>query len=248
MRCAAILLGALCVAGSRAGADEMQADLGSTEWACGAVVKLPKDRSATILDQAEAIGSAGATGAKPFLILDVPDIFDETESDTLFGGTMLATKGPSGWDTYAIESGGGIQRAKRTADGRRVVIVSMLGRGDPGGAYTIVSTQDGFSSFTCAEVVFPNTLNKPNWVGEYLQFGDFNGSDDGKLTLVGSVTYNREEAMPDEYYRYESADGGVSWVGPTKLESNPGKLSGDMVEVDTKDMAKLKAELAASAR
>jgi hypothetical protein len=227
------------MATATAAADEAVADLVSTDWECGDVARLPARDVANIVEQAEAIGAAGPSGAKPFLMLDVPDI-----EGVMFGGTILAVKDQAGWETYAIESGGSIEGAKRTADGRHAMIFSMLSRGGPGGSYTVVSTDDGFASFHCGTLDFPAGLNQPTWRNEYLVLDDVNGEPGGRLVLTGSAEREIDGQARTEHYRYESTDGGRSWGPPALLQEPPGQLPGQFADIGNADLPALKRELA----
>lgn len=220
------LLAGLSVLPGVADADEMVADLNSTEWGCGEVVRFPPKEAAEVLKASEIEGVPAKPGSRAFLLLRMPDV-----EDGMFGGTFLAIKGERGWETYGVESGGAFYAAKASADGRRAVSVSMIAREGPGPGYTIVSTDDGFATFHCAAVESPDTLNKPTWRNEYLALDDLNGSDDGKIVLAGHAVRDREAGERTEYYRYTSMDGGRTWGAPEKLDKAAGPLPGIFSQV-----------------
>ena len=217
------------------GADEMSA-ADAIDWQCGKEFVLQREMVPAIVTNANIIGSAGKDFGKPFLV---------SEIDDMMLGTTLSVRTGSAWQNYAIEDGGRVQGAKMTADGKRALIVTMLSREGPGTSFTIVSTGDGFASFACAQLAFPDTLNKPDWQGEFLALTDLNGTDDRNLVLIGNARSGDE---PEEWYRYESPDGGKSWSKPTKLDQKPEKLAGSFAEVGAEGLTELKAELAASAK
>jgi len=213
-------------------ADEMSA-VDAIEWTCGQEFVLHRDMVPAVVTNAKIIGNAGAASGKPFLVSDIDD---------MMLGTTLSVRTGSAWRNYAIEDGGRSQAAKMTADGKHVLIVTMLSREGPGSSFMIMSTGDGFGSFACAELPFPDTVRSPD---EFLTLVDLNGSDSGSLALIGSVL---PDGKPEQWYRYESADGGKSWGKPTLLDKKPEKLAGGFADIGAEGLAELKADLAASAR
>ena len=160
------------------------------------------------------------------------DLHDLSDGDTMiFGGVVLAVRQAGAWKTYAVESGGDIYAAKATADGAHQILVSMLSRGDPGTSFTVMVGDGGFAGRTCATIPFPDTLNQPGWAGEYLQLDGLNGVGGGRLTLIGHAEIDVDGVAATEHFRYESADGGRSWSGPTRLDTAPAAPEGGFSEL-----------------
>lgn len=212
-----------------AAADEPVDDFWQPAWTCGQLIELSADLILTVASRGDLMAHPGAGELPAFGVAELPSVMR---------GTLLLAQTESGWRGYPIEAGASPQGVYIAPEPGNLVVITMHTAGDPGSSYTVLRATQAFRSIDCREIDFPADLNvgedgHAKWLGEYLDFEDFNMRADGTGTIVGSAVLERETPTDTRWYRYTTSDGGRSWSAPERLNEKPASLDGSYTRVDS---------------
>ncbi|MES1201420.1 MAG: hypothetical protein ABUS57_08215 [Pseudomonadota bacterium] len=98
-----------------------------------------------------------------------------------------------------------------------MIVVTMLQTEGPGPSWTVIHSDDGFTTGFCATVNFPSSLNKPDYRAEYLELHDVDLDARGRGEIVGVAHIDRDTRQGDWWYAYRTQDGGASWGSAHRL-------------------------------
>jgi hypothetical protein len=185
---------------------------------------------------------SGANGARnnPYLISQMHNMSD---ANFMLGGATVVFVKTNVWRAYMVAEAEFVQGIRVSGDDRRVVLLTMHTVEGPGATYTVMTTPDSFETMTCAVLEFPKELNKPDYRLEYLEFADFNTTESGQGTLLGSATISDK----DYWFTYQTPDFGMHWSEPSRFETKPANPVGTLVPAAKVDLTLLIKDLLSAA-
>ncbi|ADO68181.1 hypothetical protein [Stigmatella aurantiaca] len=191
-------------------------------------------------------GLKGVANRDDLLIGMLSYMREPREAAEAASGTVLFIKSPKGWRAVIPrheEEEVGLYVAPSS---HKVIVITQRRIGDPGQSFTVVRSEDGFTTSTCATLRFPRDLNQPTWNGEYLEVHDLDINKRGRGVLVGSAAIERTGEQPRAlWFSYATRDDGRSWGPPRRLTKQQDAPQGTLVPASLVDAPALEADLRA---
>lgn len=107
-------------------------------------------------------------------------------------------------------------------DGRTVLFVTQPQVEGPAPLFTVVRSDDGLRTGSCAELPFPALLNEPSYALETLASPQIELRRSGRGRLVASAEIDIDTEHPYlTWWEYRTADGGRTWGAPVRLGAEP---------------------------
>lgn len=225
-----------------AGQNQDMADPWGDDWKCGQPVPLTPELLKAIDFEDPHHPFAGYSGGDrlpPFLI----SVFEPVSY-----GAVLFVNENGVWHAYALQEGGEAYAVYVSPNHASAVIFAMWTREGPGQDYTVLSTNDGFRSRSCAVVPRPTSLYTSVRVLDYMAIEDFNADPTGNAALVGRVDF-RDGEIPGSvrWYRTSTPHLGANWRTPHRIPGKPKPLPGIYTKVEHQNLQALIDSLHASA-
>jgi hypothetical protein len=217
-------------------------DFWGDSWKCGRPVPLtPELLQAIDFDDPyrPIVGYSGGGKLPPFLI----GVFKP-----VWYGAVLFVSQDGVWHAYPLQQGGDPFGIYVSPDHASAVIFAMWTVEGPGQEYTVLSTNNGFRSRSCALVPRPASLYIAGRSLDYMVIEDFNASAAGTATLIGSIDFTDDEKpVPIRWYRSSTPRLGAKWRTPHRIAARPKPLPGIYKQVEHQDLRSLIDSLRASA-
>jgi hypothetical protein len=180
--------------------------------------------------------SFGAVGSAPAFVTG----WLSPTSSEIAGSVIFVRAADGAWRAFLPRPGEGLVGIYRAASGA-LIIVTMWQTEGPGQAWTLLRSRDGLASGACVNVDFPDALNKPLWMNEFLHLVDLDIDARGRGEIIGVA---RTENRGELWYAYRTRDGGATWSKPRRLRRQRAIRNGEYAKIEgTPAPAELAAEL-----
>lgn len=221
--------------------DSGDQDSWGDDWKCGRVIPItPKLLGNLDFDDPyrPVVGYLGGGRVPPFLI----GVFKPVAY-----GAVLFVNENGVWKAFPLQEGGDPFAVYVSPDHGGAVIFAMWTREGPGQDYTVLSTNNGFRSRSCAVVPRPASLYSVGHTLDFMEIADFNATPAGNATLIGSVNFQDDEKPgPVRWYRTSTSRLGTKWLRPRRIAARPKPLTGIYTKVEHQDLQPLIDSLRAS--